>query len=71
VGPNGRRVGFCGRVRWFQSSVRINVGPNDMLRQIEDPIKQFQSSVRINVGPNFSGGKACPAQGIVSILRED
>jgi len=39
--------------RGFQSSVRINVGPNffsgaDVLRMINE----FQSSVRINVGPN-------------------
>jgi len=36
----------------FQSSVRINVGPNLSLIPITSHISAFQSSVRINVGPN-------------------
>jgi len=36
----------------FQSSVRINVGPNDNIGSLEHLHARFQSSVRINVGPN-------------------
>ena len=36
----------------FQSSVRINVGPNQNMATIERLHGKFQSSVRINVGPN-------------------
>ena len=36
----------------FQSSVRINVGPNDFLGGVGVGGPRFQSSVRINVGPN-------------------
>ncbi len=38
----------------FQSSVRINVGPNVYTDPPWDKGKMFQSSVRINVGPNGS-----------------
>jgi len=38
----------------FQSSVRINVGPNQTETLKEGLSEQFQSSVRINVGPNLS-----------------
>jgi len=36
----------------FQSSVRINVGPNFDYYFTYFHFAQFQSSVRINVGPN-------------------
>jgi len=36
----------------FQSSVRINVGPNRERKDGKSQATTFQSSVRINVGPN-------------------
>jgi len=36
----------------FQSSVRINVGPNLLIPRTVIMPRLFQSSVRINVGPN-------------------
>jgi len=36
----------------FQSSVRINVGPNCWACKSSSSEASFQSSVRINVGPN-------------------
>jgi len=36
----------------FQSSVRINVGPNHIIPISGKDSLAFQSSVRINVGPN-------------------
>jgi len=54
VGPNGEGGNVCNLlVRLFQSSVRINVGPNAMRSFAEGVGGQFQSSVRINVGPNY------------------
>ncbi len=41
-------------VRSFQSSVRINVGPNKENEDGNSEFNSFQSSVRINVGPNIS-----------------
>jgi len=55
----------------FQSSVRINVGPNEKPgRETTRPYK-FQSSVRINVGPNVSAHGELGELAFVSILRED
>jgi len=42
----------CERIM-FQSSVRINVGPNKEINLRLQGQQVFQSSVRINVGPNF------------------
>jgi len=56
----------------FQSSVRINVGPNS-LRMPTAPTRvlPFQSSVRINVGPNGKYIRKRERNELVSILRED
>jgi len=57
VGPNA--VGFVTVLRSaleFQSSVRINVGPNLKKTNGGDGQNWFQSSVRINVGPNTRSG---------------
>jgi len=56
----------------FQSSVRINVGPNcsnPLCRAY--PGSLFQSSVRINVGPNVVSDLYEGHDNAVSILRED
>jgi len=52
VGPNQHttRIGAPGG--GFQSSVRINVGPNPVPMADQHLPNGFQSSVRINVGPN-------------------
>ena len=55
----------------FQSSVRINVGPNQNMATIERLHGKFQSSVRINVGPNGGDITKAKAMSYVSILRED
>jgi len=55
----------------FQSSVRINVGPNRALPKISRRFHQFQSSVRINVGPNHHDDGLAVVSPLVSILRED
>jgi len=58
VGPNldhkfGKNV-----LKVFQSSVRINVGPNLGATPFYSLFKLlFQSSVRINVGPNIGEGR--------------
>jgi len=46
----------------FQSSVRINVGPNWLKEEHGVGNKVFQSSVRINVGPNHKKGQSLPCQ---------
>ena len=55
----------------FQSSVRINVGPNEGRGVVDDLAEQFQSSVRINVGPNVVMTVLNVLKVKVSILRED
>ena len=57
--------------RSFQSSVRINVGPNRHLRNRAELVAVFQSSVRINVGPNYLAPEWDVHYLVVSILRED
>jgi len=53
VGPNLPAVLLPVMLRRFQSSVRINVGPNLPRRHGgKQAMPMFQSSVRINVGPN-------------------
>ena len=72
MGPNAE--GFCEFIRslsGFQSSVRINVGPNGMQIEIASHSLAFQSSVRINVGPNHTVGMSVISDAAVSILRED
>ncbi len=54
----------------FQSSVRINVGPNLARAWPAPDGRRFQSSVRINVGPNVFILLTL-WQFNVSILRED
>jgi len=52
VGPN-ISIQQPGDKFWeFQSSVRINVGPNSITGKSTQGKGMFQSSVRINVGPN-------------------
>jgi len=53
VGPN-REIDYrmAGGDPRFQSSVRINVGPNVIIADTGREVVTFQSSVRINVGPN-------------------
>jgi len=56
----------------FQSSVRINVGPNlDPFAITVVAWALFQSSVRINVGPNIDCRRVVVDLFPVSILRED
>jgi len=52
VGPNLVCTFDLLSVRTFQSSVRINVGPNGAIVALSLAVIEFQSSVRINVGPN-------------------
>ena len=52
MGPNnGSRTAWRATIV-FQSSVRINVGPNVCTPVHATLNAEFQSSVRINVGPN-------------------
>ena len=53
MGPNRECLEEDDDKEWFQSSVRINVGPNDQATPGCAGSDRFQSSVRINVGPNF------------------
>jgi len=72
VGPNPTLQAVDDTVQKFQSSVRINVGPNPCDRGDLAPGGMgFQSSVRINVGPNRVDKEDGNARKQVSILRED
>jgi len=63
--------GCTGTTPGFQSSVRINVGPNAINGGARRMMMMFQSSVRINVGPNTEKRVVCRMRDGVSILRED
>ncbi len=53
MGPNQGGSTAALAVAMFQSSVRINVGPNSSSGEFRpSSLGMFQSSVRINVGPN-------------------
>ena len=71
MGPNGCFFLPWGLRTLFQSSVRINVGPNPLAPDSPGNREMFQSSVRINVGPNPDGGNPRGGAIRVSILRED
>ena len=71
MGPNMRVPTGTADHSAFQSSVRINVGPNRILLMDSNGHFLFQSSVRINVGPNFRSWLGHQASSHVSILRED
>ena len=71
MGPNGIRPPYWLPENQFQSSVRINVGPNVAKAQLSRVVEQFQSSVRINVGPNLIVWCRQHHRADVSILRED
>ena len=71
MGPNRECLEEDDDKEWFQSSVRINVGPNDLYGVPPSFESQFQSSVRINVGPNLQMVPQCIDPDNVSILRED
>jgi len=71
VGPNTESNSIGCPSKMFQSSVRINVGPNFPVRRPFLPPGRFQSSVRINVGPNLPSASLLEKHFKVSILRED
>jgi len=71
VGPNGAGKVISDLYEGFQSSVRINVGPNEGFHAVATREIVFQSSVRINVGPNGGVLAAYSCFLRVSILRED
>ena len=52
MGPNSITGKSTAGKGAFQSSVRINVGPNQCSSIVASILARFQSSVRINVGPN-------------------
>jgi len=71
VGPNYSSLCSACAARSFQSSVRINVGPNIVIALQDARLDRFQSSVRINVGPNRHENGGDDELALVSILRED
>ena len=71
MGPNKKPGRVWAGCFQFQSSVRINVGPNNASTVEVNEKTAFQSSVRINVGPNSNNYGASGVVGTVSILRED
>jgi len=71
VGPNLADLQQGVGAGQFQSSVRINVGPNPCEYPVTSHVVVFQSSVRINVGPNALIAACDLFLSLVSILRED
>ena len=71
MGPNAVGASLARANFVFQSSVRINVGPNQHTTRYSGVGTWFQSSVRINVGPNSRLYFNLFGKKFVSILRED